>query len=328
MSPDPMAPRWHGQAGFFEIWFVVVFDGAGRRAWWLRYTTFAPRVGEARGTVWAAAFEAGGAARWAKRFVPLAEVRAAVADLARGVCAGHVETADGPLAWDLRLRGGDAVTRGPAWLHRVPTPTRVAHVRGEAAIEGTVRIGGTTPVAVAGLGALKHLWGTRRVEELFWVYCPRLGGGGAFEATTVRPRRASGLAVSPVWIAAGGREHRLWSVPGLRRNRIEPDGPGRLRVRATSATAAVEAVAACDPRTLAGWVYRDPSGFDLHVAQSDVARCEVVLRTRPHRFAAWSAPRRLAGETAAIEFHHPEPIPGVRYVAWDGRTASEDAQAC
>ncbi len=30
-------PRWSGQAGFFEIWFLVVFEAAARRAWWLRY---------------------------------------------------------------------------------------------------------------------------------------------------------------------------------------------------------------------------------------------------------------------------------------------------
>ena len=51
--------RWNGQPGFFEIWFLVVFDASTRRAWWLRYTTFAPapeRASTARATLWAAAF--------------------------------------------------------------------------------------------------------------------------------------------------------------------------------------------------------------------------------------------------------------------------------
>jgi len=55
-------PRWSGQAGFFEIWFLVVFEAAARRAWWFRYTTFAPapglQPGVARATLWAAAFDA------------------------------------------------------------------------------------------------------------------------------------------------------------------------------------------------------------------------------------------------------------------------------
>src|SRR2546426_11861616 len=55
-------PRWSGQAGFFEIWFLVVFEAAARRAWWVRYTTFPPapglQPGVARATPWAAAFDA------------------------------------------------------------------------------------------------------------------------------------------------------------------------------------------------------------------------------------------------------------------------------
>ena len=34
-----------------------------------------------------------------------------------------------------------------------------------------------------------------------------------------------------------------------------------------------------DPATFAGYVYRDPSGFDVYVAQSDVARCDVAWNT-------------------------------------------------
>jgi hypothetical protein len=56
---------------------------------------------------------------------------------------------------------------------------------------------------------------------------------------------------------------------GRRPNRVVPDGPGRIRVHARSATRAVDAVAECDPATLASYVYRDP-GLDVHVA-SDVA---------------------------------------------------------
>jgi len=55
-------PRWSGQAGFLEIWFLGVFEAAARRAWWFRYTTFAPapglQPGVARATLWAAAFDA------------------------------------------------------------------------------------------------------------------------------------------------------------------------------------------------------------------------------------------------------------------------------
>lgn len=51
-------PRWRGQPGFFEIWFFVLFEPRVKQAYWFRYTTFAPRDGSARATVWAAAFDA------------------------------------------------------------------------------------------------------------------------------------------------------------------------------------------------------------------------------------------------------------------------------
>jgi hypothetical protein len=320
------APRWRGEAGFFEIWFVVAFDLVVPRAWWFRYTTFAPRVGPPRGTIWAAAFAAGRAPVWGKNVVPIDAVHAAVAALDRGVCEGAVVAGEHRIAWLLRMDvTACAGSRGPGWLERVPAPTHVAHVLGEAGVEGTVRVDDDEHVVRKAQGAQKHLWGTRRVEELFWVYSPRLDDGGAFEATQVRVRSRARASVAPVWLRSGGRAWGWWSVPALLGNRVEPEDVGHLRVRAISTRARVDAVATCDPRTLAGYVYRDPSGFDVHVAQSDVARCEVELRTRAHPLAAWSVPRRLVGEQAAVEFHRLEPLPNVRYVPWDGATAPSSA---
>ena len=54
-------PRWRGQAGFVEIWFLVVFHPPTESALWLRYSTFAPArgaPGASRAIVWAAWFDA------------------------------------------------------------------------------------------------------------------------------------------------------------------------------------------------------------------------------------------------------------------------------
>jgi len=68
-------------------------------------------------------------------------------------------------------------------------------------------------------------------------------------------------------------------------------------------------------------VYRDPAGWEVYVAQSDIATCEGELRTRRHVLAPWNASQRIQGALAAVEFHQPEPLPGVRYVAWDDTEA-------
>jgi hypothetical protein len=343
MTPAERAnlPRWDGRPGFFEIWFLVVFDPDAARAWWLRYTTFAPapgRPGDARATLWAAAFDAGAAAPTvaAKRVLPATAfdggprdgfgLRLGDAELSPGVCRGRVDEGGHTIAWDLHFAPAlRPSARGPAWLEALPLPTRVAHVASETAFAGWVAVDGVRHTLGAARGVQKHIWGTRRVEELFWLYCPRLAEdpAAALEATAVRLRRRTVLgaapALAPVWLATSSGEVGFWSPRALLRNRVTPGAPGALSVEARSARRALRARAWCDPRTLVGWVYRDPSGFDLHVAQSDLASCTVELRTRPHPFAPWSAPRRLsATHAAAVEFHHPEPLPGVYYRAWDG----------
>jgi len=230
----------------------VAFEVDADRAWWIRYSTFAPDGGEPRGTVWAASFERGRRPIWGKRFVSTADIHAAAAALAQGRCAGEIATRAHRLAWRFAIEGGlNHVARSPAWLRRVLAPTRVDHERSECVVSGDASVDGH-PHVLRGLGAQKHLWGTRHVEELYWLYCPLLDDGGALEATSVRVRRRRGPQIAPVWVRAGCREYAWWTGRALVRNVVAPEGPGRLRVRAATRTARIDAVAVCDPTTLAG----------------------------------------------------------------------------
>ena len=227
-----------------------------------------------------------------------------------------------------RLAGGDAPARGPAWLERVPAPTRVAHLRAEARVTGTIRLGDGPARRVEGVGAVKHIWGTRRVEELFWLYCPLLDDGGAFEATGVRLRRDRGPRLAPVWLRARGVESTWWNPPGLFRRRVVPDGPGRLRVRAASATATWSRPRRATRRRSPGTSIATRAGFDVYVAQSDVATCDVGGATGAHRSRVGRRRGAYAGgarpRSSSIER---TPLPGVRYVAWDATTL-EGGEPC
>lgn len=329
-------PRWPGRGGFFDIWFLVVFDPGNERAWWLRYTLFAPadpKAGPARATVWAAAFDARSTPRAVagKRILPLDAyasdpgrfgVRLGAASLASDLATGEVWTDRHTLAWELRWTvPREPARRGPAWLEHVPAPTRVAHVGGDLRCTGWFAVDGKRQAFDDVPGLQKHIWGTRRVGELYWLCCPSFAedAGASLEATSVRIDAGRGPRLSPVWLRTAGGEASFFGLPGLLRSRVEPDGVGRLMVRARSRTRRLVALARCDPASLVGYVYRDPRGWEVHVAQSDVASCEVALESRPHRFAAWGPPTRLtATHAAAVEFHHPEPLPGVRYIPWDG----------
>ena len=331
-SNEANQPRWHGQPGFFEIWFLVVFDPARRRAWWLRYTTFAPPIGPPRATVWAAAFDATTQHAVAgKLIVPIDRfdagardgfgVRIDTATLGHGMCRGEVDAGGHRLAWNLTFTPAATVAhRGPRWLDRVPSPTHVAHVNSEILFDGRTAVDEEQTSLRGAPGLQKHIWGTRRVEELFWIYCPRFleAPDAAFEASSVRVRAGRPPRLTSLWLRANGHEeYGWWGLPGILRNRIVVTGAGRLRAEGTLGGTRIIAEAACDPRSLVGYVYRDPLGKDLFVAQSDVATCTVEVATRRHRFAPWQPRTRLTGPLAAVEFHQPIPLPGVRYVPWD-----------
>ncbi len=327
-------PRWRGQAGFFEIWFLVAFDPAAPRAWWFRYTTFAPAAGRPRATLWAAAFDA----RSATPAIALKEllgadeydpgpgdrfaIRLGTAELRNGVCRGEVERGAHRIAWALRFApAARAAGRFPWLLERLPFPTRVGHANSEIACSGWVSVDGVRHELEGAPAVQKHIWGTRRVEELFWLYCPRFEGevNACLEATAVRLRQRPGAPrLVPIWLRTAHGVVDRCGLGALLTNRVEIRGPGRLEFRTTSATRSLRAEAWCDPRTLAGWVYRDPAGWDVHVAQSDVASVALEIRRRAHPLAAWGAARRLVcTEGAALEFHAPEPLSGVRYLDWD-----------
>ena len=330
-------PRWGGQAGFFEIWFLVAFDPTAPRAWWFRYTTFAPAAGQpgaARATLWAAAFDARGPepAIAVKHILDAGEyhagtrerfgIRLGAAELRNGVCRGEVESGAHRIAWALRFTPAARAARRVPWLlDHLPFPTRVAHANGEIACGGWVSVDGIRHELESAPAVQKHIWGSRRVEELFWLYCPRFDGevNACLEATAVRLRRRPGAPrLVPIWLRTAHGVVDRCGLGALAGNRVEVRAPGRLEFRATSPTRSLRAEAWCDPRALAGYVYRDPAGWDVHVAQSDVASVALELRRRGHPLAAWGPPRRLTcAEGAALEFHAPEPLPGVRYLGWD-----------
>ena len=344
-SDEGNRPRWAGQPGFFEIWFLVVFDPAAARAWWFRYTIFAPAPGQPgapRATLWAAAFAAGASepAIAVKRIMPievfdagpshLFAVRMGPSELTSGFARGEVEAGGHRIAWELRYPAdGYAVERGPRLLRRRSLPVHVAHANSDLVCTGWVEVDGTRHVLRDAPGIQKHIWGTRRVEELFWLFCPRFAEDprARLEASSARLRSTpgaglAGRAVTPIWLGTDTGERSWCGLPALLWNRVEVPGPGELRFRGVSATRAVTAHARCDPRTLAGYVYRDPGGWDVHVAQSDVGSCAVELFARPHPLAGWRPAGRLSSpHTAALEFHAREPLPGVRYIPWDATHA-------
>ncbi|XXF77238.1 hypothetical protein P2318_29920 [Myxococcaceae bacterium GXIMD 01537] len=328
-------PRWKNKPGFFEIWFLVVLDLSGDRAWWLRYTLFHPAPGapgEPRATLWAAAFDRGSSTPTValKAIHPLSAfdagtpgrfgIRIGDAELAPGRCHGRVASGGHSIGWDLRFTpdAAHAVRREPRGAGLLPLATHVLHAHDDITFTGTLTVDGERHEVRGAPGLQKHLWGTRRIEELTWLYVPRFREDpeARLEALTVCPKQG-GPRLSPIYFRDAKTRATFHEMPGLLLTRVEVPHRNEFLFRANSPTVSLRGRAWCDPRTLAGYAYRDPKGWDVHVAQSDVAECEVEVATRPHPLARWSPARRLTSAIGALEFHAPQPLEGIRYLGWD-----------
>jgi len=328
-------PAWKGQSGHYEIWFVVAFDLDSRRATWVRYTTFAPATGEPFCSVYAADFDADRdpPTIWTKVRHPITSyvaagdrfsVKVGDSEIRHGHCDGHVDGAH-RLAWNLDFVVGSApVRRTPAVLETVRLATQAVHACADAPVTGWIEVDGVRRELHRGKATQMHLHGTRRVDELYWIWSPALAAEQAtLEVISARMRRSRFSPVgtprmTSLWLRHGDDLDDLTQLPDALRPKVERPGPGMLDVGWTGTRRAIRVRAFAPPETFAGWAYRNPRGVDLHVAQSDIASCVVETFHRKHPLARWHPVSRLTSDRqSALELHGADPVPGIRYVAWD-----------
>jgi hypothetical protein len=339
-------PAWKGGAGHFEVWFVVAFDLDARRATWVRYTTFAAdRGGEPRASVWAADFDADRdpSTVWAKAMHSIADYHAAVdrfdvrigeSGIRQGHCHGRV-TGTHRIAWELDFVVGSApVRRTPAVLETVRLATQAVHACADAPVTGWIEVDGVRRELRRGKAVQMHLHGTRRVDQLDWIWSPTLAAGQASLEVVSARMRAGRLAaltsprMTSLWLRHGDDLDDLTQLPDALRPNVSRPGPGLLDVDWSGARRGIRVRAFAPPSTFAGWAYRNPTGHDLHVAQSDIASCVVETFRRAHPLARWRPVSRLTSDRqTALELHGPDPVAGIRYVAWDGSEPQPPAVA-
>jgi hypothetical protein len=335
-------PQWKGQSGFFEIWFLVIFIPGQKRAIWLRYSLFSPapgQPGQPRSVLWAAIFNANASepSLALKRILPIDAytprtdgsfgIRIGDGEFATGVCRGTIQDQGNSIAWDFQFDpNADEIDRSSIVMsHHLPLPTRVIHAHEGAKFRGSYSIDGTTFSIQDAPGLQKHLWGEKRLEELFWIYCSQFqqDPSARVEATGVRPSRTlvghvAFPSLAPIWYESSSETYDFYSAWRLIRNVVQFPAPGKLQFSASSLLQSIEIDAHCDLNALVGYIYRDPKGTDLYVAQCDIANCEVRLFERSHPFTSFRQTRTLTSTNgAAIEFHLPEPLLGVPYIGWD-----------
>jgi hypothetical protein len=307
MSTAPRDP-WNGAryepgttAGHYESWFQRANDASGRRAFWIRYTIFAPRgrPGDAVGELWAIAFDRE-AAREAARIVAVKQVHPiATCAFARDrldVAIGAARLDDGALrgaatanghtiGWELRYAGGQPpLLFLPERLYAAPVPKAKALVgRPLARFTGTLTVDGE-PLAIDDwVGSQNHNWGSQHTDRYAWGQVAGFDEApDAFlECSTARIRIGPVLTprLSPVMLRLGG-ETLAWNglVRALRaRGRYAPYD-WRIETTGPAGTIAIEIQAAA--ADFVALRYDNPPGGAKICLNSKIARCEVTLRRR------------------------------------------------
>ena len=325
--PGPNAPRWNGQPGHYEVYYLTLTDPASGIGAWIRYTMTAPLPATGRApsaALWFVAFD-GGSVLARKHTLAIHELEAHPSPFELRIGAATL-TDDGmagafeDVAWDLRWSSAAGHYRH---VHRLAERLGLAQTvlelpHADLEIEGTITYGARRLELAGARGGQAHLWGSKHADAWAWVHCSDLRDDrgepapGAFvDAVSVRVRRG-GRQIGPFTPVVGrlaGRDfcsvspRRVlanWSSYALTGWRFEAiDGARKL-------IAEVDA----DRDRLVGVTYHDPDGAPAYCYNTETASIRLHLYERAPRVGGWvhAAAWQGAGR-AHFEYAQREPVP-------------------
>lgn len=277
-------PRWRGQPGRLEVWYLTATDPRTGTGLWLHHEVVAPThaASPAYGHGWAALFPPDRPPVW-QRFGPEAPdtggepgdwFAAGGARVSASQMTGMIEGA----SWDLAVRTAGA---SPLWTfpalawERDALPAAQVLAGADARITGIVDVGGERVGFDAAPAGSARIYGHGNAERWGWLHAD-LGGGDVLEvvsAVSLRPGLRRLPPASFVQLRLGGRDvPRLPLAPG----KVALGLPtwtmrahfGRRRLRTTVEIPAEGAIAV-------GYV--DPSGLTATCTNSERADAEILL---------------------------------------------------
>jgi hypothetical protein len=312
-------------AGHYESWFLRANDPAGERAFWIRYTIFAPR-GEpdaAVGEIWAITFDRASKHNVAvKTTVPLAQCKFATdhldvaigdAHLDGGALSGKASANGHAIGWDLRYSGGGSpILLLPERMYTMALPRAKALVnRPLARFSGSIDVDGTTLAIADWVGSQNHNWGSRHTDRYAWGQVAGFDGhpDAFLECSTAR------LKVGPIYtppmspcVLRLGDETLAWNGLVRAARALGAYAPYQWHLETTDKHGTIEARFEGAPADFVALRYGNPPGGSKICLNSKTARCEVTLK-RPGR-----APLELRSARAAFEILDDTAPPGVQPV--------------
>lgn len=290
-------PIWApGRRNHLESWFAKGNDPASGRAFWLKYTIWAPidPVAEAVCETWAVIFDPrGGAITAGKEVRPLAGARFidGVVDFGAGrrgdsyVEGDIADDAGGRIRWRVDWDGPSTplVPFAWPWMYRARLPkSKTVTPHPDVRASGWIEFAGERWAFERVPAMQGHNWGTEHAPRYAWGHCNVFEGedGAWFEGFSARVRIAGRLTppLSSAFLRLpDGRRfafNRWGALFGGSASiedlvwRFELKGEGGHRLVGESRTTADR---------MAGLTYRNPDGSPLSCLNSKVADLELTL---------------------------------------------------
>lgn len=310
---DPRSKRGH-----YESWFVrgnapaSLGPELGRRAFWIRYTSFVPRGEDAssaasHGELWAIWFDGARSDPFERQVAvrskaPLDRcsfssdglgVRIADATLSGARAAGAIPTPAGPFAWDLQISPNSAAAAAspvllfPEALYRGALPkAKALCIAPNVQLSGSVTVHGV-PHAIDGwLGSVNHNWGSRHTDRYAWGQVAGFDDAGELflECASARIRIGPMLSpqLSPIALRLGDRDLPFQSAASLLSTKASVSLVGDellwTLVTAPSTQRGRAVVTFRAPRRdFVALSYPNPPGGTRTCLNTKIARCELRL---------------------------------------------------
>ncbi|MBK7994301.1 MAG: hypothetical protein IPK14_13035 [Blastocatellia bacterium] len=299
----------------YEIWFSIVIDPVNQKAFWLRYTTFFPDPSlnlQPKFVLWGSFFDTKNASNHtylAKSFsidtISMSgdHYQHPSATLSLDKLTGNIASDKFSLSWQLFYQHQfEAFDYAPnliknSFLKYFVKAHSVA-CSPFAKVNGNITYKNQEYLLNNASAVLTHIWGSERIEQLFWVFAPIFDNdfeGWGVEIAIVKVKTFL-PQITVVKILHNNNLYYDLSLLSVLSAKVRINYP-ELEIKARCKDFKVMVKARLNTSQITPYIYRNPDGKPFYIEQSDVSEIFCLIEKNGKKQELFSK------NMAAVEFH-------------------------